>query len=65
MTRYRMLRRFFLGVMGWTPDTLLQASLRDLVDAAEGYAGKSSKHDLPPPSFMQDMMKKHPDDSER
>lgn len=33
------LRRFFLGVLGWTPHTLMQeAHLDDLKDALEGYA---------------------------
>lgn len=57
------LRRFFLGVLGWTPRTLMQeARLEDLKDALDGYA---EHHGLarqkPSKDFLQRMMGLFPD----
>lgn len=57
------LRRFFLGVMGWTPHTLMQeARLEDLKDALDGYAEhRGLSRQALPKSFLQRMMGLFPD----
>ena len=62
----RLLRRFFLGVLGWTPQTVMRdATLQDLQDA---YAGFHSFHGLQDQrigsDFLVAMMKKFPDKTE-
>ena len=55
-----------MGVMGWTPQTVMQNStIDDLADAYEGYVlfhgvGKGQK-DLPSKEFMQEMIERFPD----
>lgn len=65
MIDIRAVRKFFMGVLGWTPDVLMaKASLGDLTDAFEGYA---EFHGLIPTvpalsrQFLNEMMKKFPD----
>lgn len=57
------LRRFFLGVMGWPPRTVLrEARLLDLQHAFEGfvrYHGRGAG--AVTPEFMSEMMQKFPD----
>jgi hypothetical protein len=59
-------RRFFLGVIGWTPPVLYtDASLSDLLLAFEGYWQEKGvflqPRSLPDIAFMQDMIERHPD----
>lgn len=50
------LRRFFLGVLGWTPRALMQeARLEDLKDALDGYA---EHHGLTRQTVSKDFLKK-------
>lgn len=57
------LRRFFLGVMRWSPQDLMTARLEELQDARDGYAQYHglSGAGAPRPGFLHDMMKKFPD----
>ena len=61
----RSLRRFFMGVLGWTPKTVMhEATLCDLEDAFLGYAhrnGLLKSGVFPDKGFLIDMMKRFPD----
>lgn len=59
----RPLRRFFLGVMGWTPRALMQeARLEDLKDALDGYAEHHGlSRQMLSKNFLQKMMTLFPD----
>ncbi len=57
-------KKFFTGVMGWTPQTVLrEATLTDLADAFEGYMTlqKPKKPGLPSVQFLSAMMQRFPD----
>lgn len=55
-------RRFFLGVLGWTPDAALrQARLVDLADAWAGHAGRAGFSAPVSRQFMAEMMQRFPD----
>ncbi len=61
------LRRFFLGVLGWTPDTLKKAALPDLCDA---YLGHAQWHGIAPKAppgkeFMTAMLQQFPDGKDK
>lgn len=57
------LRRFFMGVLGWTPDTLRHAGLPDLCDAYLGHAAWHGIAPAPTPTkeFMTAMLQQFPD----
>lgn len=61
---FKALREFFLGVMGWTPETLRAAPLRDIACAKEGFMRNRFPDHQPgrvTRRFMTQMMKKFPD----
>ncbi len=62
----KTLRQFFMGVLGWTPKTvMMEATVNDLVDAYEGYMwlhGSNEQSSLPSSEFLQEMLKNFPDD---
>lgn len=60
------LRMFFLGVLAWTPATLIHAGIEDLSDAYEGFGRFNGI--IPPaiaapePDFLTEMMQRFPDE---
>lgn len=66
MTGAGYIRRFFTGVLGWTPRTVREdASLADLAEAFEGFSVwhglKAEAGVLPAAGFLEEMLKKYPD----
>jgi hypothetical protein len=66
----RAARGFFMGVLGWTPATVMQgATLEDLADAHAGYlrAHGIAAPEAPPvgAGFLAEMMRKFPDTDRR
>jgi hypothetical protein len=64
------IRRFFTGVLGWTPRTVREeASLADLAEAFAGFAAwhglTAPEMTLPAAGFLEDMLKKYPDERQR
>lgn len=62
----RHVRMFFMGVLGWSPATVMdEADLNDLADAFEGYArfhGMRQDHPAAPSAdFLTGMLNKFPD----
>lgn len=60
------LRGFFMGVVGWPPQTVLHdATLRDLCEAYSARRGDSphgtDDAGLPPSDFMRRMLAQYPD----
>lgn len=69
MTGAGYIRRFFTGVLGWTPRTVREeASLADLAGAFEGFCAwhglAVAGNTLPPAGFLEEMLKKYPDRKE-
>lgn len=62
-----LVRRFFLGVMKWTPRTLMdEATLDDLVDAYDGfmdYHGLRPRMNTPDADFLKTMSQLFPDEA--
>ncbi|MDD9901046.1 MAG: hypothetical protein OXT65_08725 [Alphaproteobacteria bacterium] len=60
------IRKFFLGVMRWPPESLYTASLDDLADAYEGFCTFHGLRSTGKPSvrFLKDMMQRFPDAKE-
>ena len=56
------LRRFFLGVLAWPPETLMRARLEDLKDALDGYAEAHGllRHPVSK-AFLEQMIRQFPD----